>query len=434
VVVARRWGTSRASAGPAVPRPAGTAEPWPGWRSGWLARISTPATIALLTVVAVIVALELPAQPPPVIAAAAAALLVSAGAFGWLLIRQPAADAQALAALAVAGLGGAALAGLLSGGIGTVIVDMAVAGLGLRLALRPALGAGVAVLAAANLALLLGGGTSQLPGLAIQDIAAAFLFALGAFDRSALIAHDRARVAQARAEDLLVQLRASQAARAEAAALSERARVAREIHDILAHALSGLVLTLDTMELLGRQGSGDPGTMTRMLEQVSRAQRIARDGLADTRRAIAALRGDELPGPALLDRLVRETAAATGLRAALTVTGEQRPLPPEIGLALYRTAQEALINTAKYAGRAGRAELHLHYRDADVELTVDDARSGDAASPGPAGLTFGGYGLIGMRERAELLGGRLAAGPTDGGFRVLLQLPVTPEPDAGRPA
>jgi hypothetical protein len=191
VVVARRWGTSRASAGPAAPRPAGTAEPWPGWRSGWLARISTPATIALLTVVAVIVALELPAQPPPVIAAAAAALLASTGAFGWLLIRQPAADAPALAALAVAGLGGAALAGLLSGGIGTVIVDMAVAGLGLRLALRPALSAAVAVLAAANLALLLGGGTSQLLGLPIQDIAAAFLFALGAFDRSALIAHDR---------------------------------------------------------------------------------------------------------------------------------------------------------------------------------------------------------------------------------------------------
>src|SRR5262249_36965988 len=85
-------------------------------------------------------------------------------------------------------------------------------------------------------------------------------------------------------------------------ARSESARLAREIHDILAHALSGLVLALDTMELLGRQGTGQE-TMTKMAEQVARAQRIARDGLADTRRAIAALRGEELPGPALLDQL-----------------------------------------------------------------------------------------------------------------------------------
>jgi signal transduction histidine kinase len=435
--VARRWGTSRASAsasaGPAAPRPPGTAEPWPGWRSGWLARLSTSATVALLAIVVVVVGLQLPGRPPPVLAGAAAALVVGAGALGWLLIRQPAAGTPVLAALAVAGLGGAVLGGLVPGGAGMVIVDLAVAGLGLRVPLRPALGAGAAVLAAGNLGLLLGGGTSLL-SLPAQDIGAGFLFALGAFARSALIAHDQARVAQSRAEDLLVQLRASQAARAEAAALGERARVAREIHDILAHALSGLVLTLDTMELLGRQDSPDPGAMTRMLEQVSRAQRIARDGLADTRRAIAALRGDELPGPARLDRLVRETAAATGLRAALTVTGRQRPLPPEVGLALYRTAQEALINAAKYAGRAGRAELHLRYRDEDVELAVDDARSDDAAPPGPAGLTFGGYGLTGMRERAELLGGQLAAGPTDSGFRVLLQLPLPPEPGAGRPA
>ena len=107
------------------------------------------------------------------------------------------------------------------------------------------------------------------------------------------------------------------------------------------------------------------------------------------------------------------------------MTGEQRPLAPEIGLALYRTAQEALINTAKYAGRDGRAELRLSYRPQDVELEIADARSADAAPPAPAGLTFGGYGLTGMRERAELLGGRLTAGPTEEGFRVLLRLPTS---------
>ena len=95
---------------------------------------------------------------------------------------------------------------------------------------------------------------------------------------------------------LLAQVPASQAAQAEAAALTERAPLAREIHDVLAHALSGLVLALDTMELPGRQGNADPRTLERMLEQVTRGQRMARVGLADTKRAIAALRGDALPG------------------------------------------------------------------------------------------------------------------------------------------
>ena len=173
------------------------------------------------------------------------------------------------------------------------------------------------------------------------------------------------------------------------------------------------------------QQSTDPQTLGRMLEQVARAQRIARDGLADTRRAISALRGDELPGPAALDRLVRETSETTGIHATLTVTGEQRPLSPEIGLALYRTAQEALINTAKYAGRDGRAELRLSYRPQDVELEIEDARSADAAPPALAVVMFGGYGLTGMRERAELLGGRLTAAPTEEGFRALLRLPTS---------
>jgi len=195
------------------------------------------------------------------------------------------------------------------------------------------------------------------------------------------------------------------------------------------------VLSLDTMELLARRGGDDPGTVGRMLEQVGRAQRIARDGLADTRQAIAALRGDELPGALLLPRLVHD-ATATGLQATLTVTGDPRPLPPETGLALYRTAQEALTNTAKYAGRAATAEVELTYRPGSIELLVQDTPASEAAD-GPAngaspadrpgdGLTFGGYGLTGMRERAELLGGTLTAGPSGAGFAVRLQLPIPP--------
>ena len=158
-----------------------------------------------------------------------------------------------------------------------------------------------------------------------NNVGAAFLFTVGLFTRSTRVSQARARAAQARAEGLLAELRASQAAQAEAAALTERTRLAREIHDILAHSLSGLVLALDTAELLARRGGAgtergrhpgralpgarpDTDTVALMLGQVNRAQRIAREGLADTRRAISALRGDELPGPALLDRLVRQTS------------------------------------------------------------------------------------------------------------------------------
>jgi signal transduction histidine kinase len=205
-------------------------------------------------------------------------------------------------------------------------------------------------------------------------------------------------------------------------ALAERTRLAREIHDVLAHALSGLVLTLDTMELLGRQPGPGPAAMERMLEQVSRAQRIARDGLDDTRRAIAALRGDALPGPALLEQLVRDTTAAAGITGHLTVEGPERPLAPEIGLTLYRTAQEALTNTARHAGRGACAEVLLRYGDDAVDLVIEDRRTADA--PARAGvLSGGGFGLTGMRERAELLGGSLTAGPTPAGFAVRLRLP-----------
>jgi signal transduction histidine kinase len=382
-----------------------------------------PAGIVLLVVATVSVAAALPGQKPEVMAAAAAAMAVVLCGAGWLFKDRSMSDAQALAVLTVVGLAGAALSGLLPSTPSFIIVGLALTGIGMRLPPICAASAGLAVFAVADLALLLTGRVS-LSSVATQDVAAAFTFAIGAFSRSVRISQQRSLAAQARAEDLLARLRASQGAQAQAAALTERARLAREIHDILAHALSGLVLALDTAELLGRRSGADPDTVARILEQVTRAQRIARDGLADTRRAIAALRGDALPGPALLDRLVADTAAATGIRATLTVTGQRRPLPPGVGLALYRTAQEALTNTAKYAGRDGRVQLRLCYRDHDVELAVEDTRSADATPPAPAGLTFGGYGLTGMRERAELLGGRLTAGPTGTGFQVLLWLPT----------
>jgi signal transduction histidine kinase len=389
-------------------------------------RITITAAAAVIVVLTGAVIADLPGKSPAVIVGTMAALLISCGCVAWVILARALSDLQVTVALMIAGAGGAVLT-LLPGGPGFVIVCLSMAGLGMRLVPLRAIISGLVVFAAVNTAFLLSGELHSLPSLASEDVGVAFIFAVGAFTRASRISQEKARVAQARAEELLEQLRASQLAQAQAAAVNERARLAREIHDILAHALSGLVLALDTMELLGHQGA-DTETMTKMLEQVARAQRIARDGLADTRRAIAALRGDELPGPALLDQLVQETSAATGIKAVLAVTGQRRPLPPEIGLTVYRTAQEALVNTAKYAGPGARAELSLRYGPAEIELAVQDERAAEAKPAGPAGLTFGGYGLTGMRERAELLGGQLTAGPTEAGFGVLLRLPTDPVP------
>lgn len=415
----------------ALPEPAPAQPPARGPAPTGLRRITGPVSIGILAVAVIGVASALPGESPAVIGAAGAALLVAVAGTTAIFFWPYQTAGPDTAALLAVGLAGVALVGLLPNTPGFAIVYLALAGLGIRLPPRPALAAALVIFAAMNAAIVLAGLVS-FPALASQDIGAAFLFAIGAFTRSALVAQDQARAAQARAEGLLVQLRASQAAQAQAAAIAERARLAREIHDVLAHTMAGLVLALDTMELLGRPEETGPETPERMLEQVTRCQRIARDGLADSKRAIAALRGDALPGPALLARLVRDTATATGIRAGLSVTGSQRPLPPELGLAIYRTAQEALTNTARHAGRGASAELRLTYGADTVELVAEDARRDDAV-PGTAGLTFGGYGLTGMRERAELLGGSLTAGPTETGFQVRLRLPdgraASPQPE-----
>lgn len=400
--------------------------------SAMLRRIAISGCAAISVLITLGVIHGMLGRSPAVIAATTVLLVVALAGMAYPIMSESGHGAR-LVALAATGFAGAALIGLLPEASGYLVVFVALIGLGMEPPPVPSIAAGLLVFAAANLSFLLGARLS-VTNLISNDIGAAFLFTVGLFVGFMRVSQARAHAAQARAEDLLAQLQASQAAQAQAAALTERTRLAREIHDILAHSLAGLVLALDTAELLGRRGqdrpdAGGADTVAKILAQVTRAQRIAREGLADTRQAVSALRGDELPGPALLDRLVQDTSEATGIHAALTVAGQQRPLSPEVGLALYRTAQEALINTAKYAGRDGRAELRVTYGTGDVELEIDDARSADAAAPAPAGLTFGGYGLTGMRERAELLGGRLTAAPTDKGFRVLLWLPTAAEPE-----
>jgi signal transduction histidine kinase len=210
---------------------------------------------------------------------------------------------------------------------------------------------------------------------------------------------------------LLRDLEASRAAEAAAAADAERSRLAREMHDVLAHSLSALALQLESTRLLAHDRHTDP----EVARAIERAHGLAASGLEDARRAIGALRGEDLPGPQRLPALVE----ASGLPVALDVSGEPRELAPDARLALYRTAQEALTNVRRHA-TANRVELRLAYRDDGTVLTVADHGEG----PPPAAVNGHGYGLTGMRERAELLGGRLSAAPTHDGFRVELWLPA----------
>jgi signal transduction histidine kinase len=224
------------------------------------------------------------------------------------------------------------------------------------------------------------------------------------------------------------ELTASRAAHARAATAAERGRLAREMHDVLAHSLSALALSLESTRLLAR----DRGTDDEVVRAIDRAHHLAATGLDDARRAIAAARGEELPGPERIGALAEAFGEQSGLRVEVDVSGEPRALAPDARLAIYRTAQEALTNVRRHAA-AERVDVRLEYRSGETVLVVED--HGPAGTPPPVAVGVGGggiggggiggagFGLTGMRERAALLGGELHTEPTRDGFRVELRLP-----------
>ncbi len=246
---------------------------------------------------------------------------------------------------------------------------------------------------------------------------AAFFFLLGLLLRRE--GEQRAEVTR-----LLRELRASQEAEKAAATLAERARLAREMHDVLAHTLSGLVLQLDGLRLLAGARGADP----ELREGLERAHRLARTGLSESRQAITALRGEAVPGPELLRALVAEHREATVRECRLVEEGVPRSLAADARLTLYRTAQEALSNIRKHAPTAV-VRVRLCWQHDEVVLEVDDTGHAVAVGsvPAPAAAGGSGYGLTGMAERAELAGGSLEAGPTEVGFRIVLRLPIPQE-------
>jgi signal transduction histidine kinase len=282
-------------------------------------------------------------------------------------------------------------------------------GLALRAPRRVALLAGAPVVAALAAEETYESANPATTSLAIL-LAGGLLFIVSAF--AAVSLEDRHQ-----AEALLAQQAAAGEAREQAAALAERSRLARDLHDVLAHSLSALAVQLEAARLMAITA----GAGAALVRQICFAHKLTCIGMLDARRALETLRGDQHPGPGSLPSLIVETAGVLGLPVSLHVEGVPRALDRSAGLTLYRVVQEALTNVAKHAGRGVRVTVRLAWVVGGVEVSVVD-RGGDGSG---VGLPSGGLGLTGMAERAGLRGGRLRAGRSADGFAVRLWLPAS---------
>jgi signal transduction histidine kinase len=203
-------------------------------------------------------------------------------------------------------------------------------------------------------------------------------------------------------------------------AVEERLRIARELHDSLTHSISVIQVQAGVaVHLARKRGEDVPPALLAIQEAGADATRELRATLS-VLRSQEQYGGEDGDGTGLgqLNSLVARARSA-GLPVSVTVTGTQRPLPADVDQAAYRIVQEALTNVTRHAGQAC-ASVHLHY--APDALTVQVSDDGTGVSPMPAGP---GLGLVGMRERVSALGGRLDAGPREGGgFQVRAELPA----------
>jgi len=187
----------------------------------------------------------------------------------------------------------------------------------------------------------------------------------------------------------------------------ERTRLAREIHDSLGHYLTAINIQLEAARAVQ---ADETAPVAALLE---RAQALTKEGLQEVRRSVAALRASPLadkPLPLLIETLA-EGCRTSGIETTCTIAGTPRPLPPAFELALYRAAQEALTNVRKHA-QAQHAEVTLTYAADSVHLRVEDDGVGSAEHAG-------GFGLVGLRERVQLLGGALEIASVPGAGFVL---------------
>ncbi|MFI4977978.1 MAG: sensor histidine kinase [Solirubrobacterales bacterium] len=342
------------------------------------------------------------------LALAVFAISVAVAIRNWFIQRGIGLQAAVISAMGAAGV---ALAALQPRGAAGLAVGAAVWMALARLPLALAIMLGCAMTVALDVASALAGSSPS------AVLASTLLCAL-----LGLIAYflKQARESQDRTEVLLAQLQDARDQQTRAAAIAERGRIASELHDVLAHSLSAAAIQLQGARLLAEREQAT----TKIRAAIDRAGELVRDGLADARQAVGALRGEHLPGVNELGALIDGFSADMDLEVTLRVEGSARTLPADAGLALYRGAQEALTNVARYAPSASTTVV-LSYGLDHTTLSVED-RVGATTPPAAAGLADvgGERGLAGMRERLERAGGSMHAGPTDAGWRVELQVPA----------
>jgi signal transduction histidine kinase len=305
-------------------------------------------------------------------------------------------------------------------GLGVLIAVYTVAA---HLPLADALIAGGVYVVGMFLSLL---GISQTVGTTLDRFLGEFIFNLLALALAwtvgVTIRTRRAYVASLEARAALLEREREDNARL--AVALERSRIARELHDVVAHSVSVVVVQATAAERLVEM---DPAGAREAMHAVAS---VGRDALAEMRRLLDVLREDDLasgrvpqPGIEELRALARRMEDA-GLPVELSVQGEERPLPASAALSVYRIVQEALTNTLRHAGPA-RARVMLRYLPDALEVRVSDNGAGTTRTAGSASPDGGGHGLIGMRERVALFGGVLEAGPRpEGGYAVLARIPT----------
>jgi signal transduction histidine kinase len=369
-----------------------------------------------LVVVIITVSLARPRPGTDTVRGLAIAVTLGLSAAAWIVwMSTRSRPRMTTVSLVVMGAAGGVLAGLSPNSPAVAIGCAAAFGAGARL--RPEVS--LAIMAETVACFLVAGLVVGAPAGALLGYSFAFagLWSVSLTRREFLVRAEQA-------EHMLAETRRAREAENQAAALAERARIARDIHDVLAHSLAAVSVNLQAAGGLLTADSlpADNPELSKAIECIDRAGTLTREGLATARRAILALRDEAAPLPDQLSSLVGEYRATGDLAVDFTVSGTARPLSAEVSLVAFRTAQEALTNARKHAP-GQPVTVSLGFEDAEITVGVVNPLP-PAGGHGPLAAVGAGYGLTGLRERAALADGTLEAGPADGTWQVALRIPA----------
>jgi signal transduction histidine kinase len=377
----------------------------------------SPVLAAVRALVLVMVLITVPlAEPRPGVGPRGIAVAVALGIctvswLTWLFARGR--RHVVIGAMVVLGAASGALAGLSALSTAIALGCVVTSSVGTRLNIETSL----AITAETVAAFLIAGIVAGAPIEALLGYPLTFigLWAFGLTRHAFLLRAEQAELT-------LEQTRRAHQAETEAAALAERARIAREIHDVLAHSLAAVSVNLQAAAGLLGELPDTSTELARAIQCIERAGTFTREGMAEARRAILALRDNPVPLADQLAMLAADFRAQGDLAVDFSVTGTPRPVAAETSLTAFRTAQEALTNARKHApGQPVR--LNLEFAAEEITVRVTNPLTAPSAER-PLADSGAGYGLAGLRERAALGGGTLTVGPATVEWQVCLKIPV----------